>query len=409
VRRRSARAYSHANSRRGLTDARRAAHYSHRVAADLERVNQLKDDLLETLAHELRTPLNAVLGWAELLLSRSAEDSDQRRGLTAIARNARAQARLLDELLDASCIVSGKLRLDMRRLDLRDAVEAAVASARPAARAKEIALHTHVEPLAEPVDGDPHRVQQIVGNLLSNAVKYTPRGGAIDVALRRAGAHVEIRVTDTGIGIAPQVLPHVFDRLRSTTPRHSGLGLGLAIVRQLVELHGGTVRAESAGLERGATFVVALPVRDVAIAVPGTTSQPGAARLAEHSLAGLAVLVIDDEPDARALLALVLGDAGARVAVAASSDEALAKLAATRPDVIVSDIGMPDRDGYQLMRSIRMLPPERGGRTPAVALTAFARSEDRTRALLAGYQVHITKPIEPLELIVTLASLTGRT
>jgi CheY-like chemotaxis protein len=382
------------------------------VTVDLESANRLKDELLETLAHELRTPLNAMLGWAELLLSRTSEDADARRGLTAIARNARAQAKLLDELLDANRIVSGKVRLDVGRLELRDVVEAAIDAVRPTARAKGLALRTQLETIEETADGDPHRVQQIVGNLLSNAVKFTPRGGAIDVALRRAGTQAEISIADTGVGIAPQVLPHVFDPLRPATRRQGGLGLGLAIVRQLVELHGGSVRAESAGLERGATFVVALPlraVRDDAARMPEPTGHLRAARLAEISLAGLSVLVIDDEADALALLELVLGDAGARVAVAGSSEAALAKLAAARPDVIVSDIGMPERDGYQLMRSIRMLPPERGGRTPAVALTAFARSEDRTRALLAGYQVHMTKPIEPLELIVTIASLTGRT
>ena len=401
----------HEETRRAV-DAERAAR------SEIERVSMMKDEFLATLSHELRTPLNAVLGWAEMLLARSAVDSEQRRGLETIARNARAQAQLIDDLLDMNRIVSGKIRLDVQRLDLLGVVEAAIESVRPSAAAKGIALRALLDPLTEPVHGDPHRVQQIVWNLLSNAVKFTPRGGKIDVVLRRVNSHVEICVADTGIGIQPQFLPHVFDRFRqadaSTTRKYGGLGLGLSIVRQLVELHGGTVRAESAGADRGATFVIALPLRVVRDPAPAehpttTTAQRPAAIPPEISLAGVKVLVIDDEADARALLEIVLGDAGAQVTVAASSDEALAKLAATAPDVIVSDIGMPDRDGYQLMRSIRILPPERGGRTPAVALTAFARSEDRTRALLAGYQVHITKPIEPLELIVTLASLTGRT
>ena len=398
-----------------MDELTRAVEAERAARSEVERVSTLKDEFLATLSHELRTPLNAVLGWSEMLLGRTPADAESRRGLETIARNARAQAQLIEDLLDMNRIVSGKIRLEVQKLELDTVIESALTAVRPSADAKQIALRARLEPLAEPVFGDAHRVQQIVWNLLSNAVKFTPRGGKIDLATRRVGDRVEIVVADTGIGIAAPFLPHVFERFRqadaSTTRKYGGLGLGLSIVKQLVELHGGTVRADSPGVDRGATFVVSLPLRATRAAAPPEqrTTRPTAVAAPEVSLAGVRVLVIDDEADARALLDMVLSDAGAECMLAASTEEALGKLAMQRPDVIVSDIGMPDRDGYQLMRSIRILPPDRGGRTPAVALTAFARSEDRTRALLAGYQVHMTKPIEPLELIVTLASLIGRT
>ncbi len=396
-------------------DARRGAEAERAARAEVERVSLMKDEFLATLSHELRTPLNAVLGWAELLLLRATEDPEIRRGLETIARNARAQAQMIEDLLDMNRIVSGKVRLDVQRADLAAIVESAVESVQPSAEVKSIRLRKTLDPLAGPVFGDPHRLQQVVWNLLSNAVKFTPKGGRIDVLLQRVDSHVEITVTDSGTGISPEFLPHVFERFRqadsSTTRKHGGLGLGLSIVKQLVELHGGSVRAESAGDQQGATFTVSLPlrvVRDGDSREHPTTRTP-AIRQAEILLAGVKVLVVDDEPDARDLLMHVLVDAQAEVTTAGSAEEGLARVKTERPDVIVSDIGMPDRDGYQFMRAVRALPVADGGRTPAIALTAFARSEDRTRALLAGYQVHLAKPIEPHELVVTIGSLTGRT
>jgi signal transduction histidine kinase/ActR/RegA family two-component response regulator len=397
-----------------LEESRRSAEAERAARSEVERVSLMKDEFLATLSHELRTPLNAVLGWAEMLLGRAGDDSESRRGLETIARNARAQAQMIEDLLDMNRIVSGKLRLDVQRVDLAGVVESAIDSIRPSAEGKSIRLRAVLDPKAGPIVGDPHRLQQVVWNLLSNAIKFTPKQGKVDVVLQRINSHVEILITDSGIGIDPEFLPHMFERFRqadaSTTRKYGGLGLGLSIVRQLVELHGGTVRAESTGKGNGATFVVALPLR----AVRGNDREHPTARTpilqqSDIALANLKVLVVDDDADARQLLKVLLRDAQAEVATAASADEALGMLAALRPDVIVSDIGMPERDGYQFMRAVRARPIEDGGRTPAIALTAFARSEDRTRALLAGYQVHIAKPIEPHELIVTIASLTGRT
>jgi signal transduction histidine kinase/CheY-like chemotaxis protein len=390
-----------------LLEAERAAR------AEVERVGMMKDEFLATLSHELRTPLNAILGWADMLLSRVTA-SDDRRGLETIARNARLQAQLIEDLLDMNRIISGKVRLDVQRLDVTAIVDAALDSIRPSAEAKQLRLRKTLDPSAGPVFGDPQRLQQIVWNLLSNSVKFTPKGGRIDLLLRRVNSHVEIRVADSGIGIAPDFLPHVFERFRqadsSTTRKHGGLGLGLSIVKHLVELHGGTVAAQSAGDKQGATFIVKLPIRaihdDDDTAHP--TARSSAIREIPFELTGVRALVVDDDRDARELLGTVLGSAGAITILAGSASEALAIVAERSLDVIISDIGMPERDGYQLMRAIRALPPERGGKTPAVAVTAFARSEDRTRALMAGYQVHLAKPIEPHELVVTVASLTGK-
>ncbi len=387
-----------------------------RVArTEVERVSTMKDEFLATLSHELRTPLNAVLGWAEMLRPRVDGDADLARGLDTIARNARAQAQMIEDLLDMNRIVSGKIRLDVQKLDLAAIVDAAVDSVRPSVDARQLRLRKTLDPLAGPVFGDPHRLQQIVWNLLSNAVKFTPRGGRIDLLLQRVNSHVEITVSDSGIGIEPDFLPFLFDRFRqadsSTTRRYGGLGLGLSIVRQLVEMHGGNVRAESAGKDQGATFVITLPLRVLHESEERRhpTARPPTGPDTSISLAGVKVLLVDDEPDARELLAHVLVSSQAEVACAGSADEAVSLIASVRPDVIVSDIGMPEKDGYQLMREIRGLPADRGGKTPAIALTAFARSEDRTRALISGFQVHIAKPIEPRELVVTIASLTGRT
>ncbi len=399
-----------ADERTQLLEAERAARL------ELERVGLMKDEFLATLSHELRTPLNAVLGWAEILLSRAKDDADTRRGLETIARNARAQAKLIEDLLDMNRIVSGKIRLDVQRLELATIIESAIESVRPSADARSIVVRRVLDPYAGPVFGDPNRLQQIVWNLLTNAVKFTPKGGRIDVLLERVDSHVEITVHDSGMGISPEFLPHLFERFRqadsSTTRRHGGLGLGLSIVKQLVELHGGTIRAHSAGEGSGATFTVHLPVRAVRDPAPPPREHPTTGRnrivtLPMVSLDGIRVLVVDDEPDARELVSSVLTDAGAEVFTAASADDGLLAVATHRPDLIVSDIGMPDRDGYQFIRDVRSLAPVDGGRTPAIALTAFARSEDRTRVMLAGYQVHVSKPIEPQELVATIKSIAG--
>ncbi|MGE0398569.1 MAG: ATP-binding protein [Kofleriaceae bacterium] len=394
--------------------AKSAAEAERAARAEVERVSLMKDEFLATLSHELRTPLNSILGWSELLMQRTAADADLRRGLETVARNARSQAQLIEDLLDMNRIVSGKIRLDVQKVDLAAVVQAAIDSIRPSAEAKGIRVRETLDPLAGPVFGDPHRLQQITWNLLSNAVKFTPKNGRIDVLLRRVNSHVEISVTDSGVGIAPEFLPHIFERFRqadaSTTRRYGGLGLGLSIVKQLVELHGGTVWAESHGTNTGATFFVSLPLRvlreEQGREHPTTGSH---AVPVEISLDGLRVLVVDDEADARDLLARLLADVGAVVITARSADEGIALVRTQLPDVVVSDIGMPEKDGYAMLKAVRALSAEEGGRTPAIALTAFARSEDRTRALLSGYQVHIAKPIEPHELVVTIASLTGRT
>ena len=403
-------------------DARRAAaerasllEAERKARTEVERVSIMKDEFLATLSHELRTPLNAVLGWSEVLLRTVQNPEDVTRGLETIARNARAQAQLIDDLLDMSRIVAGKVRLDVQRTDLAGVVEAALDSVKLSADAKGIRLRTIIDPLAGPVFGDPNRLQQIVWNLLSNAVKFTPKGGKVDLIVARVNSHIEITVIDSGVGISPEFLPHVFERFRqadaSSTRKHGGLGLGLAIVKQLVELHGGTVRVESGGPGQGATFIVSLPLG--AISDDGKRVHPSARRMAsldeEVDLTGIKALVIDDEPDARGLIKWVLANSKADVLMAASAAEGLELLKNQRPDILISDIGMPEKDGYHLIRAVRNLPPSNGGKTPAIALTAFARSEDRTRALLAGYQIHLAKPIEPQELLATVASLVGRT
>jgi PAS domain S-box-containing protein len=392
--------------------------------AEAERASRMKDDFLATLSHELRTPLNAILGWSQIL-SQLAHGGgfadDLREGLATIERNARAQTQIIEDLLDMSRIVSGKVRLDMQRLDLAEVVRAAVETVRPAAEAKGVRVQTVVDPLAGPVSGDPNRLQQVLWNLLNNAVKFTPRGGRVQVLLERVNSHLEVSVIDTGEGIPPEFLPHVFDRFRqadaSTTRRHGGLGLGLSIVKQLVELHGGRVRASSSGEGSGSTFTVSLPLT---VIHPPPEPEAGrrhpVARTGPHlsqdtcvELHGVRVLVVDDEPDARSLLQRLLEDCHAIVMLAESAGAALEKLVADRPDVLVSDIGMPGEDGYSLIRRVRALHPDKGGNVPALALTAYARSEDRTRSVLAGFQMHMSKPVEPAELIAMVASLAGRT
>jgi len=393
---------------------------SERVARTYaERTNAMKDDFLATLSHELRTPLSAILGWAHALRSRRMGEEELRDGLEKIERNARMQAQLIEDLLDMNRITSGKLRLDVQAVQPLSFIDAAVETVRPAADAKGIHIRKVLDPSAGPINGDPQRLQQIVWNLLSNAIKFTPKDGKVQVLLESVNSHVEISVADSGIGIDAQFLPHVFERFRqadaSTTRRFGGLGLGLSIVKHLVELHGGTVGVKSAGENLGTTFSVRFPVaavhRDSGVEQrihPRASAPLPAEPFRPVDLAGIKVLVVDDEPDARELIQRLLGDCGAEVHMAANAADALRLVESEKPHVLVSDIGMPDVDGYELLRRVRALGSGRGGNLPAIALTAFARSEDRTRALRAGFQVHVSKPVEPPELVATVANAAGR-
>ncbi|HEX8688431.1 MAG TPA: PAS domain-containing protein [Pyrinomonadaceae bacterium] len=381
--------------------------------AEAEAANRLKDEFLATLSHELRTPLTSILGWARLLVDGQIGEQMRAEALGVIYRNAVAQAQLIDDLLDVSRIITGKLRIDFRPVELAAVVEAAVSVVRPAASEKGVQLQAVFDPGAGTVSGDPARLQQVVWNLLSNALKFTPGGGRVQVRLRRAGPQVEIAVSDTGQGIEPGFVPHVFERFRQadmgTTRRHGGLGLGLAIVRHIVELHGGTVEAESPGGGLGATFNVRLPAaEDSRAAAGGAGSALPAEPPALPSLEGVKVLAVDDEADARKLVTEILERCGARVRTASSAGEAFESLRAWRPHVLLSDIGMPGADGYVLIQRIRELPAELGGETPAAALTAYGGAEDRARILSSGYQRHVAKPVEPSELAAVVRSLVGR-
>jgi PAS domain S-box-containing protein len=398
-----------AKEREELLDAERAA----RTTA--ERVSLHKDEFLANISHELRTPLNAILGWTQLIATGKMDEADLKQGLETIGRNARIQAQLIEDLLDMSRIVSGKVRLDVQQTDLATVVEQAVSTIRPSAEAKGIRLKQIIDPQIGPVTGDPNRLQQVIWNLLSNAVKFTSKGGRVEVLLQHVNSHMEITVNDTGMGIKPELLPYVFERFRqgdsSTTRMHGGLGLGLSIVKQLVELHGGTVHARSPGEGLGATFIVSLPlapVRGDEKREHPTTPTQSIPECNGIDLVGVKVLVVEDDADARSIIKRVLVHCKADVCTAASAAEALELLKSYRPDVLISDIGMPGVDGYQFIRQVRRLSSGEGGNTPAIALTAFARSEDRTRAMIAGFQMHISKPIEPQELIATVGSLAGR-
>jgi PAS domain S-box-containing protein len=396
--------------REQLLEAERAAR------SEAERASIIKDEFLATLSHELRTPLSAILGWSQLLAAGDLPEEEIAQGLDSIERNARAQAQLIEDLLDMSRIISGKLRLDVQWTDVSNVLHQAVESVRPSADAKQIRLRKIIDPNAGPVSGDPTRLQQVFWNLLSNAIKFTPKGGNVDMLLERVNSHLEITVHDSGIGIRPEVLPVVFERFRqadsSTTRSYGGLGLGLSIVKNLVELHGGTVRAQSGGEGQGSTFIVTLPLApirsDEKREHPASFKSP-VPDVDRVRLPGIKVLVVDDEPDARDVLKRMLSQCEAEVTTAESARAGLELLQSQKPDVIISDIGMPGMDGYEFMREVRSLPPSDGGKTPAIALTAFARSEDRTRAMLAGYHVHVSKPIEPQELIATVGNLVGRT
>jgi CheY-like chemotaxis protein len=393
-----------------------------RLYRDSQEASRLKDEFLATMSHELRTPLTAILGWAHLLRARALDAEAATSAVEIIERNAHSQVRLIDDLLDLSRIITGKLRLDVRPIVLASVVEAAADSMCPTAETKGIRLQVLLDPQAGPVSGDSDRLQQVLWNLLSNAIKFTPKGGRVQVRLERVNSHVEITVSDTGQGISEEFLPHVFDRFRqadaTNTRKHGGLGLGLAIVHQLVQLHGGSVQVASPGEGQGTTFTVTLPLTVVHHRSREGAPQDNGAEPRVHpragdavtfecpaSLDGLRVLVVDDEKDARDLIKAVLEQCNAVVLTASSAEEGFDALQRLQPDILISDIGMPGEDGYSLIEKVRALPSEEGGRIPAVALTAYARAEDRIKALASGFQVHAPKPIEPAELAAIVASL----
>ncbi len=395
--------------RRGLLERERAAR------EEAEAANRSKDEFVATLSHELRTPLNAILGWTRMLRAGQLEAVSQTRALESIERNTRAQAQLVEDLLDLSRIITGKLRLDVRSVELSAVVAAAVDGARPAAEAKGIRLQTMLDPRAAPISGDPDRLQQVVWNLLNNAVKFTPLGGTVQVRLERINSHVEIIVADSGVGIAADLLPYVFDRFRQgdrSAAKGAGLGLGLAIARTLVELHGGSIDATSDGPQHGATFRIKLPLGAVQPARGAAEGHPTAATgllpAALPRLPEVDLLVVEDDDDGREMVEQILVHAGARVRTAASADEAHALARVMRPAAIISDIEMPGENGYAFITRLRQEPGFSAREVPAVALTANARVEDRIKALAAGFQMHVPKPVEPAELIAVVAALVAR-
>ncbi len=381
--------------------------------AEAEAANRMKDEFLATLSHELRTPLNAMLGWTQLLRTRKFNEATTARALETIDRNTKSLQQLIEDVLDVSRIITGKLRLNICPVEIVPIIEAAIETVQPAAEAKNIQIDLGLDASVGAILADANRLQQVFWNLLSNAVKFTPKGGRVEVRLDRINSRIQVRVSDTGQGIAPEFLPYVFDRFRqadsSSTRSHGGLGLGLAIVRHLVELHGGTVRAESQGEGKGATFIVDLPIRAVRIQAsepeqlqPKVTSEPQSCAL---SLERLRVLVVDDEADARELLTTILTQYGAEVTAVATAGEALEAIKKSQLDVLVSDIGMPGEDGYSLIRKIRAIDPNQGGKIPAVALTAYAGVQDQRQTLSAGFQVHLPKPVNPSQLATVLGNL----
>jgi PAS domain S-box-containing protein len=412
----NARLYEEAQKARA--DAEQAAADNERLYRQAQEASQLKEEFLATVSHELRNPLNAILGWSRMLRYGQVNQDGVSKALETIERNAQTQAQLIDDLLDVSRIITGKLRMDVRPADPNLFIEAAIDAVKPAAEARGVRLQKIMDTSAVSVPGDPIRLQQVVWNLLSNAIKFTSRGGCVQVRLERVNSQVEISVSDTGQGIAAEFLPHVFDRFRQadqrTTRQHGGMGLGLAIVKNLVELHGGSVRAASPGIGEGSTFTVGLPVLPVYQIDPEAgrvhpTARDWLSQPADDGrLDGTAILVVDDEPDTRELLKVGLERCGAQVMLAASVAEAFSAIEVQIPDVLISDIGMPNEDGYDLIRKLRSLPDEKGGKLPAIALTAYARVEDRLRALRSGYQMHVPKPVELAELVAVADSLVKR-
>jgi PAS domain S-box-containing protein len=405
-------------AKRARAEAEKAAADNERLYRQAEESSRLKEEFLATISHELRTPLSAILGWARMLRLGQLSEENAAKALDTIERNARAQAQLVDDLLDVSRIVTGKLRMNVQPADPNTFIEAAVEAVRPAAEAKGVRVQNVIDIGPISIPGDPVRLQQVVWNLLSNAIKFTPRGGRVQIRSERVNSHLEIVVSDTGQGIPPDFLPHVFDRFRQadqkTSRQHGGMGLGLAIVRHLVEMHGGTVRASSEGEGRGSTFTVTLPITPVyQLDSSGGRVHPAARDLLPaddygERLDGLRILVVDDEVDTRELLKQGLEYCGAKVDVVGSATEALNALTATAPDVLISDIGMPGIDGYDLIRQVRGQPPERGGKIPAIALTAYTRTEDRLQSLRAGYDMHVPKPVELAELVAVAATVVRR-
>ena len=381
-----------------------------------ERAIRVKDDFLAMVSHELRTPLNAILGWTQILRSERGLSDDQREGLTVIERNAHVQTELINDLLDMSRIASGKMRLKVQDVHLSDVIEAALNTSRPAADAKGLRLQKVLDPTVV-VAGDPGRLQQVFWNLLINAIKFTPTGGFVRVVMRRVNSHIEVSVIDSGQGMTEEFLGHAFEMFRQSDSREAqksaGLGLGLSIVKSLVEMHGGSIRAWSEGLGKGSTFFIDLPLTVIQPEGEAERVQPRAALANDQfqvhgiTLRDVKVLVVDDEKDAREVVRRVLASSGAQVTTAASAAEALQLIEQVRPDVLVSDVGLPGEDGYELIRKVRMLG-EGMGRIRAVALTAYARLEDRTKAMLSGYQMHLAKPVDARELLVTIATLAGK-
>jgi PAS domain S-box-containing protein len=388
----------------------------HDLRVEAESAARSKDEFLATVSHELRTPLNAILGWATMLTNSPIDEVTTTRAIEAIERNAKSQAQLIEDLLDVSRIISGNLRLDVKSIALTSVIKAAMDSVQPAADAKEIQLQIIIDPTADNTRGDAARLQQVIWNLLANSIKFTPKGGKISVKVERSDSMAQITVTDTGDGIPRDFLPFVFDRFKqadgSITRKHAGLGLGLAIARHLVELHGGTIEADSAGEGLGAVFKVSLPIGTASVTeiAPADSAKRLAGLTAASEspdLIGIRILVVDDEPDAREMLRAVFERSGADVITASSARDALEVLPAVKPNVLVSDIGMPDEDGYALIRKIRALPPEEGGNIPAIALTGYVRVEERMRALEAGYQMFVPKPVEASELGSIIAGLVA--
>ena len=388
-----------------------------RLYRQAEESSRLKEEFLATISHELRTPLSAILGWTRMLRLGQLSKENELKALDTIERNARAQAQLVDDLLDVSRIITGKLRMDVRPADPNSFIDAAVEAVRPAADAKGVRMQKVIDTGAISIPGDPARLQQVVWNLLSNAIKFTPRGGRVQIRSERVNSHLEIVVSDTGQGISADFLPHVFDRFRQadqkTSRQHGGMGLGLAIVRHLVELHGGTVNAISEGEGRGATFTVTLPIAPIYQIDSGSRIHPAARDLLPANdctdrLDGLRILVVDDETDTRDLLRQGLEYCGAKVKEVGSADEAMKALETFTPDILISDIGMPGVDGYDLIRQIRKLSVDEHRKIAAIALTAYTRVEDRLQALRAGYDMHVPKPVELAELVAVAATLARR-
>ncbi len=388
-----------------------------KARVEAEHLSQLKDEFLATLSHELRTPLNAMLGWSQLLLQGARDEAMLRRGLETIERNARAQSQLIEDMLDMSRLIAGKIRVEAKAVTPAEFVNAALETARPAAIGKQIHLVAEVDYDAGPVMADPARMQQVMSNLVSNAIKFTEPGGRVSVSVTHDGDEVAIDVADSGMGIDPEFLPYVFDRFRqadsSSARRHGGLGLGLAIARQLVELQGGAITVASGGVGRGATFTLHLPIHEGATVIEPTAA-PTAPPSSEHaesssgSLAGLTVLVVDDEPDSLELVQQVLSETGARIVTAMSAGDGLRMLERHRPDLLISDIGMPLMDGFELIRRVRAMPERALARVPAIALTAFSRREDQQRALEAGFDEYMAKPLRPAVLVQTVVAMAAR-